>query len=72
MLSRFRSVWVCPFEPNAVQYLPDGARVLMVAGLLPLNIVLPDDLADEATEDVAGGGTYGHQPEDAVRVTARA
>jgi len=56
-----------------VQYLPDGARVLMVAGLLPLNLVLPEELADE---DCAGGlsglGTYGHQPENAVLVTPRA
>jgi NCS2 family nucleobase:cation symporter-2 len=62
-----------------VQYLPDGARVLMVAGLLPsalIAIVLPEELSDEATEDgargLSGHGTYGHPPEDAVRVTARA
>jgi len=49
-------------EPGAVQYLPDWARVLMVSGLLPaafiaivLNLVLPEDLAAEATEEVAGG-----------------
>ena len=49
-------------EPAAVQYLPDWARVLMVSGLLPaafiaivLNLVLPEELADEATEEVSGG-----------------
>ncbi|WP_341861381.1 nucleobase:cation symporter-2 family protein [Gymnodinialimonas sp. 57CJ19] len=49
-------------EPGAVQYLPDWARVLMVSGLLPaafiaifLNLVLPEELADEATEEVSGG-----------------
>ncbi len=49
-------------EPDAVQYLPDWLRVLMVSGLLPaafiaivLNLVLPDELAGEATEEVSGG-----------------
>ena len=57
-------------EPGAVQYLPDWARVLMVSGLLPaaaiaivLNLVLPQELAAEATDEVAGGhagsGTFG-------------
>lgn len=54
-------------EPGAVQYLPDWARVLMVSGLLPaafiaivLNLVLPEELAAEATEEVAGG-LAGHE-----------
>ena len=49
-------------EPGAVQYLPDSAEVLMVSGLLPaaaiaiiLNLVLPQDLAEEATDQVRGG-----------------
>ncbi len=49
-------------EPMAVQYLPDTIRVLMTSGLLPaaaiaivLNLVLPEELAAEATEEVAGG-----------------
>ncbi|RNC94841.1 uracil-xanthine permease family protein [Oceaniradius stylonematis] len=49
-------------EPGAVQYLPDWLRVLMVSGLLPaasiaivLNLVLPEELSDEATEEVSGG-----------------
>ncbi len=49
-------------EPDAVQYLPDWLRVLMVSGLLPaafiaivLNLVLPEELAGEATEEVSGG-----------------
>ncbi len=42
-------------EPEAVQYLPETARVLLTSGLLPaaflaivLNLVLPEALADEA------------------------
>jgi len=49
-------------EPEAVQYLPDWLRVLMISGLLPaafiaivLNLVLPEELSDEATEEVSGG-----------------
>ncbi|MGH1483486.1 MAG: uracil-xanthine permease family protein [Geminicoccales bacterium] len=49
-------------EPKAVQYLPDTLRILMTSGLLPaaliaivLNLILPEELADEATEEVSGG-----------------
>ncbi|ABD55523.1 uracil-xanthine permease family protein [Jannaschia sp. CCS1] len=49
-------------EPGAVQYLPDWGRVLMVSGLLPaafiaivLNLILPEELSGEATEEVSGG-----------------
>lgn len=49
-------------EPGAVQYLPDTLRILMTSGLLPaaliaifLNLVLPEELADEATDEVSGG-----------------
>jgi NCS2 family nucleobase:cation symporter-2 len=49
-------------EPTAVQYLPDTLRILMTSGLLPaaliaivLNLVLPTELADEATEELSGG-----------------
>ena len=49
-------------DPKAVQYLPDTVRILMTSGLLPaaliaivLNLVLPQNLADEATEEVSGG-----------------
>jgi NCS2 family nucleobase:cation symporter-2 len=49
-------------EPGAVQYLPDTLRILMTSGLLPaaliaivLNLVLPEELAAEATEEVSGG-----------------
>jgi NCS2 family nucleobase:cation symporter-2 len=49
-------------EPKAVQYLPDTLRILMTSGLLPaaliaivLNLILPEDLSDEATEEVSGG-----------------
>ncbi|MGI9419918.1 MAG: uracil-xanthine permease family protein, partial [Geminicoccaceae bacterium] len=49
-------------EPSAVQYLPDTLRILMTSGLLPaaliaivLNLILPKELAEEATEEVSGG-----------------
>jgi len=49
-------------EPKAVQYLPDTLRILMTSGLLPaafiaivLNLILPDELAAEATEEISGG-----------------
>ncbi|SLN72633.1 nucleobase:cation symporter-2 family protein [Ruegeria meonggei] len=49
-------------EPDAVQHLPDTLGILMKSGLLPaaliaivLNLILPDELADEATEEVSGG-----------------
>jgi NCS2 family nucleobase:cation symporter-2 len=49
-------------EPGAVQHLPDTLRVLMTSGLLPaaviaivLNLILPQDLSGESTEEVAGG-----------------
>ncbi|MGI9418439.1 MAG: uracil-xanthine permease family protein, partial [Geminicoccaceae bacterium] len=48
-------------EPSAVQYLPDTIRILMTSGLLPaaliaivLNLILPEELAGEATEEVSG------------------
>jgi hypothetical protein len=51
-----------------VQYLPDTLRVLMTSGLPPaaaiaivLNLVLPEELSDEATEEVSGGmAGHGH------------
>jgi uracil-xanthine permease len=49
-------------DPKAVQYLPDTLRILMTSGLLPaaviaivLNLILPQELSDEATEEVSGG-----------------
>lgn len=49
-------------DPKAVQYLPDTLQILMTSGLLPaaaiaiiLNLVLPEELSDEATEEVSGG-----------------
>ncbi len=49
-------------DPKAVQYLPDAIRILMTSGLLPaaliaivLNLVLPEELAAEATDEVSGG-----------------
>ncbi len=49
-------------DPKAVQYLPDTLRILMTSGLLPaaiiaivLNLILPEELTGEATEEVSGG-----------------
>jgi NCS2 family nucleobase:cation symporter-2 len=49
-------------DPKAVQYLPDAIRVLMISGLLPaaalaiiLNLILPEELSDESTDEVSGG-----------------
>ncbi|WP_299638099.1 nucleobase:cation symporter-2 family protein [uncultured Ruegeria sp.] len=49
-------------EPNALQYLPGTLKVLATSGILPaaviaivLNLILPEELSDEATEEVSGG-----------------
>lgn len=49
-------------DPQAVQYLPDTIKILATSGLLPaaliaivLNLILPEVLAAEATEEVSGG-----------------
>ncbi|EFL89274.1 uracil-xanthine permease family protein [Ahrensia sp. R2A130] len=49
-------------EPNALFFVPGTAKVLLTSGLLPaaflaivLNLILPEDLADESTEEVSGG-----------------
>lgn len=49
-------------EPGAVQHLPDTLRILMTSGLLPaaliaiiLNLVLPEELSEESTDEVSGG-----------------
>lgn len=49
-------------EPGAVQHLPDTLRILMTSGLLPaallaivLNLILPQELADESLDEVSGG-----------------
>lgn len=48
--------------PKAVQYLPETVKVLMTSGLLPaafiaifLNLILPQDIGDDQTEEVSGG-----------------
>ena len=53
---------VAPGSANALQHLPDTLRILAASGILPaaliaivLNLVLPESLADEATEEVSGG-----------------
>nr|WP_306264756.1 nucleobase:cation symporter-2 family protein [Pararhizobium sp. IMCC3301] len=49
-------------EPNALQYLPDTLRILATTGLLPaaliaivLNLVLPEELMEDQTEEISGG-----------------
>lgn len=61
-------------EPGALQYLPGTLKVLATSGILPaaliaivLNLVLPDELASESTEEVSGGMAghgRGHLPHD--------
>ena len=48
--------------PNALQHLPDTLRILGSSGILPaaliaiiLNLILPEDLPGESTEEVSGG-----------------
>lgn len=48
--------------PDAVQHLPGTLKILLTSGLLPaavlaiiLNLILPEELAAEATEEVSGG-----------------
>ena len=63
---------VAPGSPNALQFLPDTLRVLAASGILPaafiaivLNLLLPEELSAEASEEVAGGlsgrGTFGEE-----------
>ncbi|PSL21835.1 uracil-xanthine permease family protein [Shimia abyssi] len=49
-------------EPGALQHLPGTLKVLATSGILPaaliaivLNLVLPEELAAEATDEVSGG-----------------
>lgn len=49
-------------EPSALQHLSDTPRVLLTSGILPaaaiaiiLNLILPQELTAEATEEVSGG-----------------
>jgi len=53
---------VAPGAPNALQHLPDFLRILGASGILPaaliaivLNLVLPEELSGESTEEVSGG-----------------
>ena len=57
-------------EPGALQHLPETLRILLTSGLLPaafiaiaLNLFLPEELADEATEEISGG-MAGHKHDD--------
>lgn len=49
-------------EPGALQHMAPTLKVLATSGILPaaaiaivLNLILPEELADEATEEVSGG-----------------
>ena len=49
-------------EPGALQYIDGTMKILLTSGLLPaaliaivLNLVLPEELSDESTEEVSGG-----------------
>jgi NCS2 family nucleobase:cation symporter-2 len=49
-------------EPGALQHLPATAKILLSSGLLPaaflaisLNLLLPDDITKDQTEEVSGG-----------------
>lgn len=51
-----------PGAPNALQHLPDTLRILASSGILPaaliaivLNLILPEVLPNEATEEISGG-----------------
>ncbi len=57
-------------EPGALQHLPGTAKVLLSSGLLPsaflaiiLNLVLPEDVTEEQTEEISGG-LAGHSTKD--------
>jgi NCS2 family nucleobase:cation symporter-2 len=56
-------------EPAALQHLPETARILLTSGLLPaafiaitLNLLLPEDIDADQTEEIAGG-MAGHRAE---------
>ncbi|MCC0030579.1 MAG: purine permease [Brucellaceae bacterium] len=49
-------------EPKALQYLPSTVGILATSGILPaaliaivLNLILPEELSDESTDEVSGG-----------------
>ncbi|WP_417695384.1 uracil-xanthine permease family protein [Roseibium sp.] len=58
-------------EPGALQHLPSTAKVLLSSGLLPsaflaivLNLLLPEELSAESTEELSGGmGSKKHPAE---------
>ena len=59
-------------ESGSLQYVPETLRVLLASGLLPaafiaivLNLVLPQELSDETTEEISGG-LAGHKHDDHV------
>jgi NCS2 family nucleobase:cation symporter-2 len=60
-------------EPDALQHLPGTVKVLATSGILPaaliaivLNLILPEQLSDEATEEVSGG-MAGHVKDQCIK-----
>lgn len=57
-------------EPGALQYLPSTLKMLATSGILPaaliaivLNLILPEELSEESTEELSGGMTgHSHDP----------
>lgn len=59
---QLEAMGTAPGAPSALQHLPDTLRILGASGILPaaliaigLNLLLPQELAAEATEEVSGG-----------------
>lgn len=49
-------------EPDALKYIDGTLKILLTSGLLPaaliaivLNLILPEELSDESTEEISGG-----------------
>ncbi|AUH34943.1 uracil-xanthine permease family protein [Paracoccus tegillarcae] len=59
---QLEAMTTAPGGVDALQHLPETLRILGASGILPaaliaivLNLLLPDELADESTEEVSGG-----------------
>lgn len=59
---QLEAMGTAPGAPDALQHLPETLRILLASGILPaaviaivLNLILPEELAAEATEEVSGG-----------------
>lgn len=59
---QLKAMGTVPGAPDALQHLPETLRILLASGILPaavisivLNLILPEELVAEATEEVSGG-----------------